>query len=308
MATPTGYVCDAVAAVKEALARWGAAPALEAPAHQCCNSWFASLPEGRQAVLRDDKWMLASAAYEAGRSASHALEAPAAPATSPQVQALHRARRALHAIGKTYDDSELRTRALEADEEIDRMLAAAPQAPAAPVGFPWRTGIPQWTDDRSVRVIAVTAHDDFGGVQVHDIRASDFHTDGDGDGAEVARVCTHWAYRDDIWPRADAVAPAAPIPWDNFPAYLIDHCEGQTITEEGLQRALSAMLANPQYAGAAPAAPAVDVDGERYRWLRRWKGQEHEPLFTVRHEIDGTLWGGDLDAAIDAAQAKEGGA
>lgn len=63
-----------------------------------------------------------------------ALEAPAAPATSAQVQALHRARRALHAIGKTYDGSELRTRALEADEEIDRVLAAAPQAPAAPSG------------------------------------------------------------------------------------------------------------------------------------------------------------------------------
>jgi hypothetical protein len=45
-------------------------------------------------------------------------------------------------------------------------------------------------------------------------------------------------------------------------------------------------------------APA---DAVRYQWLRRWKGQEHEPLFTVRHEIEGTLWGPDLDAAIDAA-------
>ena len=55
-------------------------------------------------------------------------------------------------------------------------------------------------------------------------------------------------------------------------------------------------------------------DAMRYRWLRRWKGQEHEPPFTVQHELDGTLWGGDLDAAIDAAMAdaaraaqKEGG-
>ena len=63
---------------------------------------------------------------------AQAHEASAAPATSTQVQALHRARRALHAIGKTYDDSELRTRALEADEEIDRLLAAAPPATAAP--------------------------------------------------------------------------------------------------------------------------------------------------------------------------------
>jgi len=61
------------------LIRAHVAPALEAPAHECCNSWFLSLPEGRQAVLRDDKWMLASAAYEAGRSTRVALEAPAAP-------------------------------------------------------------------------------------------------------------------------------------------------------------------------------------------------------------------------------------
>lgn len=50
--------------------------------------------------------------------------------------------------------------------------------------------------------------------------------------------------------------------------------------------------------------PADAEDAARYRWLRRWKGQEHEPPFTVQHEIDGTLWGGDLDAAIDAALSK----
>jgi hypothetical protein len=45
-------------------------------------------------------------------------------------------------------------------------------------------------------------------------------------------------------------------------------------------------------------------DAERYQWLRRWKGQEHEPPFTVQHALlDGALWGGDLDAAIDAARA-----
>lgn len=31
------------------------------------NKWFCSLAEGRQAVLRDYKWMLAHAAFEAGR-------------------------------------------------------------------------------------------------------------------------------------------------------------------------------------------------------------------------------------------------
>jgi hypothetical protein len=43
------------------------------PAHGCCNSWFASLPEGRQAVLREDKWMLAHAAFDAGRAAAVAV-------------------------------------------------------------------------------------------------------------------------------------------------------------------------------------------------------------------------------------------
>ena len=54
-------------------------------------------------------------------------------------------------------------------------------------------------------------------------------------------------------------------------------------------------------------ADSVLEDAARYRWLRRWKGQEHEPPFTVQHEVDGTLWGGDLDAAVDAAR-KQGGA
>lgn len=33
-----------------------------------CNAWFLSLPAEQQAVLRDDKWMLARAAFEAGRA------------------------------------------------------------------------------------------------------------------------------------------------------------------------------------------------------------------------------------------------
>ena len=49
-------------------------------------------------------------------------------------------------------------------------------------------------------------------------------------------------------------------------------------------------------------ADSVQEEAARYRLLRRCKGQEHEPPFTVQHEIDGTLWGGDLDAAIDSAR------
>ena len=88
----------------------------------------------------------------------------------------------------------------------------AGQGQAAPLGMPWRDiadGIPAWTDDSTIRVIAVTANDDFGGVQVHDIPAAEFHDDqpffshvmGER-GSEVTRACTHWVYRDEIWPRA----------------------------------------------------------------------------------------------------------
>lgn len=55
----------------------------------------------------------------------------------------------------------------------------------------------------------------------------------------------------------EAQAPAA-VAWENFPCYLIDHCEGDVITEEGLQHALAAMLANPQYSATTPALPATE--------------------------------------------------
>ncbi len=60
---------------------------------------------------------------------------------------------------------------------------------------------------------------------------------------------------------APSVAPvsAEPVAWANFPSYLIDHCEGDTITEEGIQRALAAMLKDPKYA-APVAAQAQQVD------------------------------------------------
>jgi hypothetical protein len=155
-------------------------------------------------------------AYMRAAPAAPALEAPAAPAPTigPKLARIMGYREHYRTWGRQLSDATELVEShpshwrivAEAMDELADALAAAPQVP---VGLPWRTGIPAWTDDRAVRVIAVTAHDDFGGVQVHDIRASDFHTDGDGDGAEVARVCTHWAYRDDIWPRADAVAPAA---------------------------------------------------------------------------------------------------
>lgn len=48
------------------------------------------------------------------------------------------------------------------------------------------------------------------------------------------------------------------VAWENFPSYLIDHCEGEIITEEGLQHALGRMLRDPQYATQTGQAPAVE--------------------------------------------------
>jgi len=79
--------------------------------------------------------------------------------------------------------------------------------------------------------------------------------------------------------------------------------QGQLITPPGRVYMLAATVEAPQSAQQIPADVAKDA--ARYRWLRNWKGQEHEPPFTVQHELDGILWGGDLDTAIDAAMQGE---
>ena len=70
-------------------------------------------------------------------------------------------------------------------------------------------------------------------------------------------------------PAAPAQDPAA---WEMFPAYLIDKCEGDIISEEGLQRALADMLSDPAYA-TPPSAQ------------RQWVG--HGRLDTSRSLYDG---------------------
>ncbi|GKS85822.1 hypothetical protein AVMA1855_16740 [Acidovorax sp. SUPP1855] len=57
---------------------------MQSKKYLCLNDWFAALPEGRQAVLRADKWMLAEAAFEAGRAiAPENAAAPQPPAAQP---------------------------------------------------------------------------------------------------------------------------------------------------------------------------------------------------------------------------------
>lgn len=57
------------------------------------------------------------------------------------------------------------------------------------------------------------------------------------------------------------------FPWENFPAYLIDKCEGDTISEEGLQQALAAMAKDERYCLAARqpvGEPEPYVVGNQY--------------------------------------------
>lgn len=94
-----------------------------------------------------------------------------------------------------------------------------------------------------------------------------------------------------------------------YPALVCDYCGALTPDpwhSSGMLHGKMSKHIHSCDACAAPVDAAVQQDAARYRWLRRWKGQEHEPPFTVQHEIDGTLWGGDLDAAIDAAMNKGG--
>ena len=67
--------------------------------------------------------------------------------------------------------------------------------------------------------------------------------------------------------RAEELEATQPL--QNLSCYLIDHCEGETITEEFLQRAVSDMLKIPTYAqgGVALDAASKDVFQERARQL-----------------------------------------
>jgi len=110
------------------------------------------------------------------------------------------------------DDEEM---LVEARQVVAGLREVPEQAP--PEQGLWRTGSPEWTDDDSVRVIAVTANDEFAGVQFHDIRASDFYRqdeDGGVVGTEVTQRCTQWLYRDELWLLGAAALPQTQHPDD----------------------------------------------------------------------------------------------
>ena len=59
-------------------------------------------------------------------------------------------------------------------------------------------------------------------------------------------------------PEGEAPQAVDGVRWDLFPGYLIDHCEGDLLSEEGLQSALAGMLKDSQYlATVARSTPAA---------------------------------------------------
>lgn len=87
-------------------------------------------------------------------------------------------------------------------------------------------------------------------------------------------------------PSASNPAPhvAPTIAWDQFPGYLIDHCEGTVITEEGLQQAIASMLKDPAY---APKAMVVqDARTEALGILRQMALSIQEGVDSAELEAD----------------------
>lgn len=103
-------------------------------------------------------------------------------------------------------------------QKLARHIAAL-ASPAAPAAQPSAQGLrwvpvserlPEWTDDNSVRVLVYTEGYDFGGQQVFDIPAADFHILDDGErGTEETRCASHWMYRDDAVRAALNAGPPA---------------------------------------------------------------------------------------------------
>ncbi len=66
------------------------------------NTWFCSLPDERKAILRDDKWMLAQAAFDAGRS--YAAEQSASRVRATVIVDGERPEKLIEAIAGRVDD------------------------------------------------------------------------------------------------------------------------------------------------------------------------------------------------------------
>jgi hypothetical protein len=58
------------------------------------------------------------------------------------------------------------------------------------------------------------------------------------------------------------------FPWENLPSYLIDKCEGDTISEEGIQRAVADMAKDARYCQPQQVGEVPSFDPGLEKWLR----------------------------------------
>jgi len=270
------------------------------------NGWFLSLPEGRQKVLVEDKWLLASAAFEAGKAAP---EAPA-PAVVQVPQSLTdeeimRFLEPWHTQGDPEDRRDL-------IKSVRALLVANQFAPALSVydeieaDLPYLMGRASQEGHEVGQILAAEVQ-----RKIRQARAAAPEAPAQGEqadeqgvdvqGRRIAAEAENHACSLAVWmTRMDAESPGA------------DDLGVSGWLQEAEDRIKRRMLA------AAPEAPAqasaVDErdrkDAERYRWLR-----EHATVICEDSRwslaLPGPYNDGDedasLDAAIDAALAQKGG-
>ncbi|HDR9761521.1 hypothetical protein KDX16_15660 [Burkholderia vietnamiensis] len=126
------------------------------------------------------------------------------------VTLLAEARSALYAIAKTYDDHELRARALEVYESTAPETASEDADRTLSVGWCRLTdSLPD--SDRYPRVLIYTEGVDFNGEQFFDVKADSLNEnsyESPDDQPEICRAATHWMPRPFVDSNAQMAAPA----------------------------------------------------------------------------------------------------
>ena len=94
------------------------------------------------------------------------------------------------------------------------------------------------------------------------------------------------------------------FPWENLPSYLIDKCEGDTISEEGIQRAVADMAKDARY---CPPQQVGEVQGDAVHalpseWRTRAEELSVDDAIGLTHQLKLKDCADELEAALAARQ------
>lgn len=178
------------------------------------NDWFLSLPEGRQAVLRDDKWMLADAAFCAGLKAIRdSRPVNGAPCGQPLAQADVQLPGVIEQLAKQWDGRMFGEIDIGKAIRIDgrRFLKDSVAAPVQPHGAPLPPGAIDVLAERRRQVEAegwTAEHDDehCDGSLAHAAACYALHA---GDQSSIEAMAMPWRNQD-----LDSTPEAWPASWD----------------------------------------------------------------------------------------------